>query len=124
MAHRWGPEIPVDLRARLEAARLDLLALFRWLDQRQLSAAEIPQPLLRQLLELDADFAEALWALDQPPDPLNLGAMLRDTLGPLPIVSARLRKQLPPPAPLTLQTLEASVRKAYRMVPGKDPENG
>src|SRR5881628_1294897 len=79
MAHRWGPEIPVDLRARLEAARLDLLALFRSLDQRQLSAAEIPQPLLRQLLELDADFAEALWALDQ-----------------LPIVSARLRKQLPP----------------------------
>jgi hypothetical protein len=48
-------EIPVDLRARLEAARLDLLALFRALDRLDLSPAEIPQRLIRQLFELDAD---------------------------------------------------------------------
>ena len=64
MAHRSPLEIP-DLRARLEVARLDLLALFRALDRMDLSPDEIPQALLRQLLERDADFAEALWALDQ-----------------------------------------------------------
>jgi len=51
---------PGDLGARLEAARLDLLALFRALDRMHLSAGEIPQRLLRQLFELDADYAEAL----------------------------------------------------------------
>ena len=29
------------------------------------STAEIPQRLIRQVFELDADFVEALWALDQ-----------------------------------------------------------
>jgi hypothetical protein len=52
--------MPHDLRARLEAARLDLLALFRALDQMDLTALEIPQRLLQQLFELDADCAEAL----------------------------------------------------------------
>ena len=51
MAHRSPLEIPSDLRARLEAARLDLLALFRALDRMDLSAGEIPQRLLRQLFE-------------------------------------------------------------------------
>jgi hypothetical protein len=37
-------------------------ALFRALDQMDLTALEIPQSLLRQLFELDADYA-----LDQPP---------------------------------------------------------
>ena len=50
----------MDLRSRLEAARLDLLALFRALDQMELSSAEIPQRLMRQLFEMDADYAEAL----------------------------------------------------------------
>ena len=59
--------IPVDLRARLEAARLDLLALFRALDRMNLTPSEIPQRLIRQLFELDADYVEALWGLDQPP---------------------------------------------------------
>ena len=59
MPHRSSPEIPVDLRARLEVARLDLLALFRALDRMDLSAEEIPQRLLRQLFERDADYAEA-----------------------------------------------------------------
>ena len=50
----------MDLRSRLEAARLDLLALFRALDQMELSPAEIPLRLMRQLFEMDADYAEAL----------------------------------------------------------------
>jgi hypothetical protein len=60
MAHRSSLETPGDLRARLEAARLDLLALFRALDRMDLSAQEIPQRLLRQLFERDADYVEAL----------------------------------------------------------------
>ena len=47
MGHRSLLEIPGDLRARLEVARLDLLALFRALDRMDLSPAEIPQRLLR-----------------------------------------------------------------------------
>ncbi len=38
-----------------------------------------PQRLIRQLLELDADYVEALWGLDQPPGKLSLTAMLHDT---------------------------------------------
>src|SRR6266446_6179816 len=98
--------IPVDLRARLEAARLDLLALFRALDRMDLSPAEIPQRLLRQLFELDADLAEALWALDQPEGNFDRRAMLRDTLtalDPLPSKCAQFRKQLPARAYPTLE---------------------
>jgi hypothetical protein len=76
-------EIPADLRARLETARLDLLALFRALDRMNLTPEQIPQRLTRQLFELDADYVEALWGLDQPPGKLNLHAMLRDTLAAL-----------------------------------------
>ena len=43
MAHRSAQVIPVDVWARLETARLDLLALFRALDRMDLSATEIPQ---------------------------------------------------------------------------------
>src|SRR5712691_8438928 len=95
MARRSTVEVPADLRARLEAARLDLLALFRALDRMDLTPSEIPQRLIRQLFELDADYAEALWALDQPPGTLNLKSMLRDTLaalGQLSEASARFRK--------------------------------
>ena len=73
--------IPAGLRARLEAARLDLLALFRALDRMDLAPSEIPQRLIRQLFELDADFAEALWALDQPRGTLDDRLMLRDAGG-------------------------------------------
>src|SRR2546425_9365859 len=76
MAHRSPLEIPDGLRARLEVARLDLLALFRALDGMNLSSEEIPQRLLRQLLAWDADLAEALWALDQPAGSLDRRAML------------------------------------------------
>ena len=133
MARRSAVEVPTDLRARLEAARLDLLALFRALDRMDLATPEIPQRLIRQLFELDADYAEALWALDQPPDTLDLSAVLRDTLAALeqlPAASARFRKNLPRRAHSTLAQLELTVRhgllpgEAYSMVPGRDPQNG
>ena len=123
----------MNLRARLEAARLDLLALFRALDRMDLSAAEIPQRLIHQLFELDADYGEALWALDQPPSSLDLRAMLRDTLAALeqlPDALVRFRKTLPQRTRSTLPALELAVRKtldpleAYNMVPGRDPHNG
>jgi hypothetical protein len=132
VAPRPGVEVAADLRPRLESARLDLLALFRTLDQMDLSPAEIPQRLIQQLFELDADYAEALWALDQPRHSLDWQAMLRDTLASLeqlPTASMRFRKYLPRRAHPTLESLEASIRKkldpreAYNMVPGKDPEN-
>jgi hypothetical protein len=133
MARRSTVEVPADLRARLEAARFDLLALFRALDRMDLAPAEIPQRLIRQLFELDADFAEALWALDQPPGTLDLKVMLRDTLAALeqlPEASARFRKNLPRRAHPALAQLEVTVRRtlllaeAYNMVPGRDPQTG
>jgi len=98
MALRSPSAIPDDLRSRLETARLDLLALFRTLDRLNLSAGEIPQRLLQQLFKLDADYAEALWALDQPASSLDRPAMLRDTLAALnqlPPAAAQFRKKLP-----------------------------
>lgn len=133
MARRSTAEIPVDLRARLEGARLDLLALFRALDRMDLSPTEIPQPLIRQLFELDADYVEALWALDQHPGSLDLHAMLRDTLAALnqlPEARARFRTNLPRRAQSILAQLEITVRRgldpaeAYSMVPGRSPQNG
>ena len=133
MARRSTAEIPVDLRARLEGARLDLLALFRALDRMDLSPTEIPQRLIRQLFELDADYVEALWALDQPPGSLDLHAMLRDTLAALnqlPEACARFRTNLPRRAQSILAQLEITVRRsldpteAYSMVPGRCPQNG
>ena len=133
MARRSTAEIPADLRARLENARLDLLALFRALDRMDLSPAEIPQRLIRQLFELDADYVEALWALDPPSAGLDLRAMLRDTLAALdqlPDACARFRTHLPRRAHPILTQLEITVRhdldpaEAYTMVPGRDPQNG
>jgi len=133
MAQRSARVIPVDLRERLETARLDLLALFRALDHMDLSATEIPQRLLRQLFELDADFAEALWGLDQPAGRFDVRAMLRDTLAAFdqpPAATTRFRKNLPRRTDPTLANLETSIRKmlhpreAYSMVPGRDPQNG
>ena len=111
MARHAQIEMPADLRARLEAARLDLLALFRALDRMDLAPAEIPQRLIRQLLELDADYAEGLWALDQPPGNLDLRLMLRDTLAALeqlPEAAGRFRKNLPRRAHSVLAQLELS----------------
>jgi hypothetical protein len=131
MAHRSLPEIPPELRTHLESARLNLLALFRALDQMNLSARQIPQDLLHQLFELDADFAEALWALDQPSDSLDFNAMLCDTNASLMVLSDvcdRFRDRLPPPAASTLSNLERSLlpnidpEEAYNQVPGRDPK--
>ena len=133
MARRSTVDVPADLRARLETARLDLLAMFRALDRMDLTPFEIPQRLIRQLFELDADFVEALWALDQPPGSLDLQTMLRDTLAALEQLSeacARFRKNLPRRTLPTLAQLEVTVRlsllpqEAYNMVPGRDPQNG
>lgn len=132
MARRSPAAIPADLRPRLEAARLDLLALFRALDRMDLTPSEIPQRLIRQLFELDADFVEALWGLDQPPGKLHLAAMLRDTLAALErltVACSRLRSNLPTRSHATLARLELSIRtklnpaEAYNMVPGRDPQN-
>jgi len=132
VAPRAPVEVPADLRPRLEAARLDLLALFRALDQMDLSPAEIPQRLIQQLFELDADYVEALWALDEPRRSLDWHAMRRDTLASLeqlPAACTQFRKYLPRRAHPTLEPLEASIRKnldpgeAYNMVPGRDPKS-
>jgi len=98
-----------------------------------LTPFQIPQRLLHQLFELDADCAEALWALDQPPQRFDLEAMLRDTLAALellPQARDRFRKKIPPSARLTLETLESAVRKilnpseAYSQLHGRDPQIG
>jgi hypothetical protein len=129
MKHGSPIEIPADLRLRLETARLDLLALFRALDQMDLTPLEIPQRLIRQLFELDADYVEALLVLDQPAANYNLKAMLRDTLAALeqqPEAVERFRRNLPERAHPRLEALEAGIRKklnpkeAYSMVPGRD----
>src|ERR1700686_3529393 len=102
MARRTSEDIPADLRTRLETARLDLLALIRALDRMNLTPEQIPQRLIRQLFELDADYVEALWGLDQPPGKLNLRAMLRDTLAALeqlPDACPRFRRNLPSSSP-------------------------
>ena len=131
MARHIPADIPVDLRTRLETARLDLLALFRALDRMYLTPDQIPQRLIRQLFELDADYVEALWGLDQPPGKLNLQLMLRDTLAALdqlPTACSRLRKNLPPQTLPTLSQFELAIRanlnpaEAYNMVPDRNPQ--
>ena len=98
-----------------------------------LSPAETPQHLIHQLFELDADYVEALWALDQPPARLDLHAMLRDTLAALdqlPEACAKFRSHLPRQAHSRLAQLEITLRgrldpaEAYSMVPGRTPQNG
>src|ERR1700675_1139241 len=113
MARHKPVDIPVDLRTRLETARLALLALFRALDRMYLNPDQIPQRLIRQLFELDADYVEALWALDQPPGTLHPRAMLRHTLAALeqlPTACSRFRKTLPSPAQPILSQLELTIR--------------
>jgi hypothetical protein len=124
-------EFPADLRARLEHARLEALSLFRALDRLALTPTEIPQHLLRELFELDADYAEALWALDQPADALDFKAMVADTTASLRTfskTSSHLIERLPRRATAPLQKQQAQIRArlslddAYRQVPGRDPE--
>jgi len=132
VAQRSTPVIPPDLRARLEAARLDTLALLRALDHARLVPAHLPQRHIHDLYELDADCAEALWALDQPAGSLDLRAMLRDTLASLdelPEARQQVRTRLPATAIPRVLTLATTIRasldpsEAYNDVPGCDPQS-
>jgi hypothetical protein len=127
-----GAPAPTDLRARLERARLDTLALLRALDQRRLAPRDLPHAALAHLATLDADCAEALWALDQPLGTLDSDAMVRDTLRSLDAVPAareQVRAGVPGDTRARLPTLEPLIRatldliEAYNDVPGRDPQN-
>jgi hypothetical protein len=133
MKRRRNPIIPSDLRKRLETARLETLCLFRALDRVDLAPNEIPQAPLRELFELDADFAEALWALDQPPHSLDFRAMLRDTLASLKRWPEDCREFLAKLPPRVLQPLAdrresisptLTEQDAYSQVPGRDTTVG
>jgi hypothetical protein len=123
--------VPPDFRARLEAARLDTLALLRALD-RGLGSHPAPTAPLVTLAHEDADCGEALWALDQPPRTLDLVAMVRDTtatLTRLPRTRQHVRDALPPLTRDHVAQLERVIRaaldprEAYNDVPGRDPQN-
>jgi hypothetical protein len=123
---------PADLRTRLERARLETLALLRALDQRHLAPRDLPQSALAHLAAIDADCAEALWALDQPVGTLDAPAMIRDTLASLDALAdarAQVRNRLPLHARAPLERLEPVIRatlkpiEAYNDVPGRDPQN-
>ncbi len=118
--------VPPDFRRRLEAARLDLLALFRALDSLHI-ATHLPDE-LQDLFELDADFAEALAMLDFSPTGYDLVALVRETLASLddldPAKSDFLatlddneRGLLGRRLPLVRATLDP--REAYNQIPGK-----
>jgi hypothetical protein len=82
----------------VESAHKQVVHARRALDRMDLSPAEIPNTRLSRLFGLDGDYAEALWALEQPQASLDLQAMLRDTLAALdqrPEASARFRTHLP-----------------------------
>lgn len=126
---RASPLIPKDLRRRLEVARLDTLALLRAADQASIDPHLI-EPELDQLYELDADCAEALWALDQPPDALDFKAMVSDTLASLDkLVGTRelLRKRLSKRDQSRVIALETDIRinihpqEAYNGLADQDP---
>lgn len=117
--------VPPDLRARLEQARLDTLALLRALDH-GLGPHPPPTAPLTELAEADADCAEALWALDQPPGTVDVAAMVRDTtatLGRLARIRQRVREALPPPIRDHVSRLERDIRtmldarEAYNDIP-------
>jgi hypothetical protein len=133
MFRRAQVEIPIDLRARLEAARLDLLALFRALESHASGAAADSATTHPAAIRTRRRLCGSSLGLDQPPGKLNPRAMLRDTLAALeqlPVACSRFRKALPSQAQPTLPQLELTVRvnlsptEAHNMVPGRDPQNG
>jgi hypothetical protein len=108
-------EVPGDLRARLERARLDSLVFFRLIDRLGLGPRQLPQAPLRKLMERDADCAEALRALDQPAGTLNHAAMLTDTLAvleALPAMREAFVAALPPGAAQIMSELRPMVEAA------------
>ena len=85
------------------------------------------------MLELDADLAEALWALDQPKGRIDGDAMERDTLASLARIPAAREQLLELLAVEEREALLASVvtarsrltlSDAYLEVPGRDPFAG
>jgi hypothetical protein len=114
----------------LEVARLDTLALLRALDRALIPLSQLPHAELRQLYALDADCAEALWALDQPAGALDVATMVRDTLVSLhhlPAARDLVRRRVPTPP--RIEALESAIRaeldprEAYNDVPGHFPQN-
>ncbi len=112
------------LRPVLEKSRLDLRALFRALDRLHL-AQEFPEE-LRVLLELDADFAEALQVLRQAPRDIDWAAMERDTRASLARVSGvreTLLATFDAPTRIILEARAEALRRdlppqeAYRDIP-------
>jgi hypothetical protein len=125
MKSRQKEVVPSELRNYLEKARMENLALFRGLDRVDVSAQEMPQKELRQLFELDADCAEALWALDNPQG-LNLRMMVKDTqksLRRIPEVRKKFLAKLPERVLVPLANHESQIlttltlRDAYRDIP-------
>lgn len=124
--------VPRDLRRRLERNRLETLALLRCQDRASVytNEADFPRE-LRELFELDADCAEALWALDQPPGKLSIPMMLRDTEGSLarlPASRSAVLNVLTDRDFAAIESLKDSVvtsirpAEAYNMVKGRDRE--
>ena len=131
-SRRRAGAVPRDLRTRLEHARLETLALLRALDQAAVAPRDLPHVALAALARLDADCAEPLWALDQPPGTLDVDAMVRDTLTSLDAlghVRAHVRLGVPAACQPRLTALEPLIRatldprEAYNDVPGADPQN-
>lgn len=117
-----------ELRGRLEGARLELRALFRSLDRLHLTQ-DVPAE-LRCVLELDADFAEALWVLDQPAGAFDLTAMTKDSVDSLARLPAARKSLFALFDGPTQQILEQRVQvtrgrlspdDAYLEIPGRDP---
>lgn len=120
--------LPPGFRGRLEAARLDLRALFRAADQLGI-AHDLPDE-ITQLFELDADFAEALHVMDLAPGGIDVRAMLRDTEASFARIAARRAEFLDSLAGPARKRLEARVpavratllpQDAYIDIPGRDP---
>lgn len=125
---RKTPESAEQLRPQLEAARLDLRALYRAVDRVRL-AQDLPIQ-LRRLQELDADYAEALYVLDRPPGGIDWSRMIGDTRASL--------QRLPAARESFLVTFDGAMRAeieerarqmrdvlgpqdAYLEIPGRDP---
>lgn len=131
MAKRKRLTIPPELRTRLETTRRELLALFRALDSLDITPGEMPQEELHELFELDADFAEALHVMDQPPADLDSAAMVNDTLASLeelPQTRRNFLDLLPLRTRRPLAEAEAKIlaslttEDAYHSIPGRDPQ--
>lgn len=94
-----------------------------------LQPAEIPQKLLRQLFQLDADYAEGLWALDrllgwstrqgQAPPYSRCARTTAGSVGSVPQrASATRAHHIADAGAGRRQSL--APREAYNMVPGRD----